>query len=211
MPVYPLLDLWLKSKEGLCVLIITLFIALFTSFSAHAQEIANEDKIKASYVFNFIRFIEWPLSDLKNHSAPGSKNAQPKNSHSQNHSANIVVCVLNRKKQFIKAFNPVIGKKVRGQTLQFKELTNTSDISQCNLLYIDKAEKNMVSELLLAIKKYHILSISDIKSFCRLGGMIGMVTKKGKIKVEINLNVAKTAGFKISSNLLEVATIVGRR
>ena len=204
MPVYPLSHVWLKRKERLYLLLFSFCMVFFSPFFtfAFAQEIANEDKIKASYVFNFIRFIEWPSSNLNNSSAPGSKNS---------HSQNLVICVINRKNQFVKAFNPVIGKKVKGQTLQFKKLTNISNISQCNLLYIDKAEKNMVSELLLAIKEYHILSISDIKSFCRLGGMIGMVTRKGKIKVEINLNVAKAAGFKISSNLLEVATIVSSR
>ena len=191
MSVYPLSYLWLKSIERICFgLIFILLIFSSSFFTVAAQEIANEDKIKASYVFNFIRFIEWPFNEPGDPSKP------------------IVVCAINRKNQFIKAFSPVIGKKVKGHLLAFKQITNPNNLEGCHLLYIDKAEKNLIPRLLPEIKKHNILSISDTKSFCSLGGMIGMVTKKGKIKVEINLDVAKAAGFKINSNLLEVAKIV---
>ncbi len=188
----PFSYLWLIRKQGICFRLISLLL-IFTSsffFIVSAQEVANEDKIKASYVFNFIRFIEWPSGETDDPSQP------------------IVVCVINRKNQFIKAFSPVVGKKVKGHLLTFKEITSPHNVEGCHLLYIDKAEKNLFSRLLPEINKHNILSISDSEYFCSLGGMIGMVTKKGKIKVEINLDVAKAAGFKINSNLLEVAKIV---
>lgn len=192
MSAYPLYYFWLKRKEVICFSLLSLLLMFFSlsKNTVYAQEIANEDKIKASYVFNFIRFIEWPFNE------PGDV------------SQSIVVCVINRKNQFVKAFNPVIGKSVKGHLLTLKKISGPLELSGCHLLYIDKAEKNLISSLLPEIKKHHILSISDSKSFCSQGGMIGMVTKKGKIKVEINLDVAKAAGFKINSNLLEVAKIV---
>ncbi|MCW8929682.1 MAG: YfiR family protein [Gammaproteobacteria bacterium] len=192
MRVFPFSISWLKRKEGICFQLIFLYFIFFSSFfnTTYARDITNEDKIKASYVFNFIRFIDWPLNQRIESSKP------------------IVVCVINKNNQFIKAFSPVVGKEVKGHLLTFRKISEPYDISKCHLLYIDKAEKNLISQLLPKIKKYNILSISDMNAFCSMGGMIGMVTKKGKVKVEINLSVAKAAGFKINSNLLEVATIV---
>jgi hypothetical protein len=155
-----------------------------------AQEIVNEDKIKASYVFNFIRFVTWPSILSSNLS-----------------SQKIIVCIINNH-QFIQAFNPIIGRKVRGHLLVFREVTQLTEISSCNLVYIDQSQRKLLTRLLPEVQKYKILSISNIKGFCARGGIIGMVTQKGRIRVEINLAVAQKVGFNISSNLLEVATIV---
>lgn len=177
----------LSSSVLLCLLIV---FSLSVFVPVHASDISKEDKIKASYVFNFIRFIKWPKTVLDN-------NAKPIN-----------VCAINRNNHFSKAFQPVISKVVNGHPLEFHRITNIEQVSHCHLIYIDQAEKNNLDNLLPIVNKHKILSISDIKTFCAQGGIIGMVNKKGKIRVEINLDVAREAGFKISSNLLEVATIV---
>ena len=155
-----------------------------------AESVSREEKIKASYVFNFIRFIQWPAELLGQGQDP------------------INVCVINRSDDFIKAFRPVVGKKVNGHPLALQKIKAIDQVSDCHLVYIDKSEKKKVKGLLVSQKNKRILTISDIDTFCKQGGMIGMVNKKGKIRVEINLQVARQAGFHISSNLLEVASIV---
>ena len=155
-----------------------------------AESVSREEKIKASYVFNFIRFIQWPEELLVQKQEP------------------INVCVINRRGDFIKAFQPVVGKKVNGHRLELQKIKIEDEVSQCHLVYIDKYEKNKIKRFLESQKNQRILTISDIDTFCKQGGMIGIVNKKGKIRVEINLQVARQAGFHISSNLLEVASIV---
>jgi len=174
--------------------ILHLFLLLILSFTlietSYAQKNSSEEKIKASYIFNFIRFINWPSTEL----------GQKKQS--------IQICIFKHNRRFEKAFKPVLGKKVRGHSLKFKKISNTKNIPNCHLLYIGKAEKSQIAILLPELTKHRVLSISDTRNFCAKGGIIGMVKKKGRIRVEINLKRAKSAGFKISSNLLEVATIV---
>ena len=180
------------SLRRFLTLLVTFFVAVcvFYFYPVSAQDISKGDKIKASYVFNFIRFIKWPPEKL-------NTNKQPIN-----------ICVINRSDNFVKAFQPAIGKKVDGHPLVLNEISDINDISSCHLVYIDKSEKKKVSTVLEQVEANKILSISDINTFCKQGGMIAMVNKKGTIKVEINLNVARKAGFHISSNLLEVAKIV---
>jgi len=177
------------------ITLITLCIGISSFYycNSNAQELTNEDKIKASFVFNFIRFIKWP----------SNKFLQP--------SQTINVCIINHVSSnnlFYKAFLPVAGKQVNGHKLALHKITKFDRINHCHVLYIEKEEKLHIKKLLYLTKKNKILSISDINGFCAEGGIIGMVKRKGKIRVEINLQSATSSGFIINSNLLEVATIV---
>lgn len=179
-------------KRMRCRIVFLFFIISILSYpaSVFAQTILKEDKIKASYIFNFIRFIQWPEQRLGNNTSP------------------LNVCVINRSDRFIKAFKPVVGKKVNGHPLTLHKVSDADELSQCHVVYIDKSKQKKIKELINFFDDNKILSISDIETFCKDGGMIGMVNIKGKIKVEINLDAARRAGFHISSNLLEVAKIV---
>jgi len=167
-----------------------LIIFLILSHNIKAQKLSTEDKIKASYIYNFIRFINWPMEN------------------NQKVSKVINVCSFSSSNHFFKAFGPVTGKQVRGRKIILHKITNPKQVAHCDLLYIDKGKKSNLGEILPLINKYSILSVSDINNFCNQGGMICLVKSKGRIGVQINLKVARTAGFNISSNLLEVATIV---
>ena len=177
----------MKKKQFIGCILMSIF--LFSTV-VNAKKIKSEYKIKASYVFNFIRFVTWPTQQL------------------DKKTESVQVCVMNSNSQFNKAFKPVIGRKISGHPLRFKQLSDINNIAQCHLLYVDKSKKNNIVKLLPLIEKYKILFISDSRNFCAKGGMIGMVKRKGKIRLEINLKATKLAGFNISSNLLEVATIV---
>jgi YfiR/HmsC-like len=177
------------------IVLFFLINSLFFPTLVSAHKITNDDKTKASFVFNFIRFIKWPADKLIKTSEP------------------INVCVINRNRSnspFIKAFKPFIAKLVNGHPLTLHKISNPEKIQHCHLIYIDKLEKNNLKILSPLIIKHHILSVSDIDNFCTTGGIIGLVKRKGKIRVKINLQAAQAFGYSISSNLLEMATIVSK-
>lgn len=176
-----------KTNINLIQSLYFLMLVLFIN-SSHAQTLTKEDKIKASYVFNSIRFISWPENVL----AVNTLN----------------VCAISESKAFSNAFKPVVGRKVKGNLLKFYHISIDSQINHCNVLFLDKTAHHRFIKLKKLIQNKKILFISDIKNFCNKGGMIGLAIKKGKMKLEINLDLANSAGFNISSNLLEVATIV---
>jgi hypothetical protein len=180
--------------SNLLQLFVLTSVILFVSLpvDANSSEIAREHKIKASYVFNFIRFIKWPDQKLNQTDQP------------------IVVCSIQQTDDFSKAFNPVVGSVVNGHPIVFHRISDidSNSINRCHLLYIETEENIALKERLNRLSQKKILTVSNLANFCRQGGMICLVKKKGRIKVEINLNVARKAGFNISSNLLEVASIV---
>lgn len=180
---------WLSYIAWFILVLVGVF---YGSDPASAQKLSKEDKIKASYIYNFIRFIQWPHS-------------------LSNTQTSINICVFSDNPDFVKAFQPVLNKKVRGQKLSITQLSQLKAISSCHLLYLAENKHNYFTKFLSKPQAFPILSVSDHRSFCAQGGMICLVKSKGRIKVEINLKVAKAAGFNISSNLLEVATIVSSR
>ena len=194
-----IIALFLKKKRGFLIkprslvfsmVLLCLINSLFFSNTIYAQKISHEDKIKASFVFNFIRFIQWPEYKLIKSSDP----------------INVCVIDFNRSNNsFFKAFHSFFLERYLAA---LQSISNQKNINYCHLIYIDQAETNNLDTLLPLISKNHILSISNIKNFCAAGGIIGMVKRKGKIRVEINLQAARASGFTISSNLLEVATII---
>jgi hypothetical protein len=75
-------------------------------------------------------------------------------------------------------------------------------------LYISSSEENRLREVLAALDKSAVLTVSDIPRFSQRGGMIQFVQENNKIRFEVNLASATAAGLSLSSELLKVAIIV---
>jgi len=154
---------------------------LTTSTTTNATD-ELETKVKAAYIFNFTKFVEWVGVSRD--------------------TLNICVIGNNAIAEILKdlaARNT--GRKIR------VELEQMTDLTECQMLYIDHSEKSF-SDLLVKTRGAQILTVSDAKSFANNGGIIGFYIDEGKVKVEINQQLAEASGIKISSNLLEIARIV---
>ena len=168
-----------------------LWIILVMAGPSHlfAVDLTTEEKVKASYIFNFIRFVKWPVQKITSDTS-------------------FNVCAFARNDNFIQAFRPVIGRKINDRAIALHRLDTTEKIAHCHLLYLGEARLSRHHEFLYQAGQQGILTVSDIHQFCQLGGIIGMVTRDGKVRIEINLSKAQEFGFHISSNLLEVSTLV---
>jgi hypothetical protein len=179
-----------NKKISFLIQMICFFAIIFLNNNSFARGITKEDKIKASYVFNSIRFISWPPNALER-------------------LASLNVCTISQNNAFKNAFKPVVGKKIKGHILKFYQVKVGENIDRCHVLFLDKTAAKKIKILRDILLQKQILFISDIKDFCEQGGMIGLKLQDGRIKLEINLSAVKLVGFEISSNLLEVATIIG--
>jgi len=75
-------------------------------------------------------------------------------------------------------------------------------------VFVSSSETNRLKDILAALDKANILTVSDIPQFSKLGGMIQFVLDGNKIRFEVNLTAAENAGLTLSSELLKVATAV---
>lgn len=143
-----------------------------------------ETKVKAAYIFNFTKFVEWIgfSRDTLNICVLGN-----------NAIAEILKDLASRN----------TGRKIRVEL----ELEQMADLTQCQILYIDSSE-NTFSDLFDKVRGAKVLTVSDANSFAKNGGIIGFYNYEGKVKLEINPQLAQASDLKISSNLLEIARIV---
>lgn len=172
-----------------------LFYAAFSCLiifagNAGAVEKYSEYQVKATFLYNFISFVEWPQSTENRGS--------------------ITVCTFGETPVFsnLAAFD---GDKVRGKTVEIERIKTINEADKCDVLFLAVSERDKARKLLSHIKNLPVLSVSDIPGFVESGGIIQFVEEGSKVRFKINLNAAKDAGLKISSRLLKIAYIVGEK
>jgi hypothetical protein len=147
----------------------------------------HEDEVKAAFVYNFAKFIEWPT---------GKTNEA------------INLCILGESPLGFSALKAIDGRIAQDNPLTTKLLTKPDDINDCHIIFIAASERNKITQLLKTAHQQHTLTVSDMDEFAEMGGAIGLVKIDDKIRFEINLLAAKEAGLSISSRLLSLALTV---
>ena len=163
---------------------------------ACADEIneAKALKVRAAYLYNFAKFIEWPDHAFENGNAP------------------FVIGVLDDKTFVDVLTSTVKAKLVAGRRVEVRQLWwgKTADrtrLNDCHALYIGSSKANL-HDILVSIGRAPVLAVSHIDRFARKGGMVGFVLEKGRIVFEINVDALERAKLKASSKLLKLARIV---
>ncbi len=148
----------------------------------------SEVQIESAYVFNFIKFVEWPADTVKS----GGK---------------IRLCVIgnNELQASLAALN---GRKAGAYELQIMPHGSSEALNTCHVLYIDQQEQRRLIPTLKSLGSKPVLTISDIPNFAERGGNIGLVYQENKVLFEINLASTRIAGLRLSSQMLNLAANV---
>jgi hypothetical protein len=99
------------------------------------------------------------------------------------------------------------GDVIRTHPLVFKKFGPTEDLSNCQLLFISRSEKNYLDLVLKQVNGKPVLTVGDMPGMAERGVMM-VVPEAVTNAITINLNVARSVGMKVSSKLLHLATIV---
>ena len=168
------------------------FVSLvFGALSLSAQKPKpNEFEVKATYLYNFARFVEWPST------AAAAKNDS------------FAICVLGQDPFGAVLDSVVTGETIDGKAVLARRVMKPQDAVSCRVLYISSSEDGRLKEILAALDKAGVLTVSDIPQFSQRGGMIQFVEESSKIRFEVNLANAGAAGLTLSSELLKVAVAV---
>jgi hypothetical protein len=150
----------------------------------------NEYAVKATYLYNFARFVEWPTGVT---AATGDSFA---------------ICVLGQD-PFGQALDAtLVGESIDGKPVVARRVARPQDSVNCRILFISPSEDARLKDILAAIDKSGVLTVSDMPQFSRRGGMIQFVSDGNRVRFEVNLTTARDAGLTLSSELLKVAVTV---
>ena len=157
---------------------------LFSAGAATADP-PSEAAVKAAFVYNFAKFVEWPA----NLSAADA----------------MTLCVAGTRPELAVSLAGLAGKSVQGHTLAVKNNVNAADLESCHVLFLGNDARPLAG---LARGRAGLLTVSDIPGFAQSGGIIGLFSEGDKIRFEINPRSAEAAGLKLSSQLMKLAKVV---
>jgi hypothetical protein len=149
----------------------------------------TEYQVKAAYLYNFGKFVQWP----------------PKTGAAKNDPFRI--CVLGQN-PFGVMLDDLSGQTIIGQSVSTRQIPKAQDAEKCDVLFVGASEQERVRVILEVIQKLPILTVSDMPHFVARGGMIEFVAQHSKVRFEVNRSAAARAGLSLSSELLKLAVNV---
>jgi YfiR/HmsC-like len=175
--------LWLRYV--LCALLIAGHFEFASCLSAQ-QSKPEEYQVKAVYLYNFGRFVQWPA-------AGGNDDS-------------FTICILGHDPFGAVLDTTLSGESIDNLKLVAKRISSPRDAAACHILFLSSSEAGHTKEALAHLEKSPVLTVSDLPGFTSSGGMIQFVLKENKVRFEVNLAAAEKAGLSFSSQLLKVAT-----
>jgi len=180
-------------------------LVLFVGPQARADSaVSREYQIKAAFLYNFIKFVDWPKEKAADPNAP------------------VIIGIIGKdpfqdafeplqeregkdKKVVIRRFEGFVELEKSGQKKQDQPHPKSQDIQKCRLLFICPSETERIPDILASVKGRSVLTVADATRFLEAGGIINFVTEEKKIRFEVNTAAAKQAKLSIRSQLLRLA------
>jgi YfiR/HmsC-like len=172
--------------------VLTIACTLVASNLLGQQSKPSEYQVKAVYLFNFGRFVDWS-SILP---AAGDDS--------------FAVCVIGHDPFGRTLDSALAGELIEKRKVIARRISRPQDAATCQVLFISSSEDSRLKDILPLLDKVRVLTVSDMPRFSVRGGMIQFVLDKDKIRFEVNLTNAERAGLNLSSELLKVAIAVKR-
>jgi YfiR/HmsC-like len=156
---------------------------------------SSEYLIKAGFIYNFAKFVEWPSATFAQPDSP------------------IVIGVLG-----IDPFGNVLDRIVEDKKIgprgfvvkRYKWGRDLKDLKDCKILFVSASEKAHIDEILQSVKGLPILTVGETPGFAERGGVIRFTLEDNRVRFEVNVEAAHQADLNISSRLLTLAKIIGQ-
>jgi len=151
----------------------------------------SAEDVKAAFLFNFARYVEWPEAAFANETAP------------------IRLCLLSNS-----GFHDVLAKTVSGRSVgrrpvAVETVEGLDAAGRCQLLFLGQGASLAGADVAARLGERPVFTISDQAGFAAADGIANFILVDNKIRFEINPSAARRAGLKISSSLLRLAKLVG--
>jgi hypothetical protein len=149
----------------------------------------TESSLKAAFIYNFVKFTEWPEDVLPS-------------------TAILSACVLGDSPIRDALERIVKGRLLSGREISVSQVQLDGKLRSCHLLYASGVTPAQVAAIVTAVRGAPVLTISDVDDFVRQGGIAQMFVENGKMRFDLNLEVARRSRLDLSSKLLVLAAHV---
>ncbi len=143
--------------------------------------IAQDEKFKAIFIYNFTKYINWPASE-----------------------GDFIINVLGDDAITMEMGEIATKKTVGNAKIKIIKILVLSDIKDCRILYVAAGKTDLLREIFLIAKKSNILVITEKANSCKNGSCINFINKDGKLTFEISKANIDVCGLEVSSDLLKL-------
>jgi hypothetical protein len=157
---------------------------------ARSEEL-TEYEIKAGFLYNFTKFVEWPSEVFHDASAP------------------IVLGIVGANPFGTLLTDAAAGKTVNGRAVLIKHFREDEDLQSCQIAFVSSLEKKRAAQILEKLGRANVLTVGEGDTFIAAGGMIAFVVEGNKVRLVMNLEAASEARLKISAKVIAVARLAG--
>lgn len=167
-----------------------LLVGPFTG-PAHA-ELTKEYQLKAAFLYNFTRFVNWPPERFPEKESP------------------IVIGIWGTNPFGEELEKIVAERKINGRAITVRTVSSPADARSVHLMFVSAAETSRLDETLAQLHDAHVLTVGESQPFAAAAGIITFKLEGDKLRFAINLKASEQAGIKISAQLLKLAITVRR-
>ncbi len=179
-----------RHLRAITVTVLGAVLALVLSSAAAGQQKPRleEYELKAIFISNFLKYVEWPESAFENAESPivvGIKGSDPFGAALE---------------ELVTGLQPIIGRRVVTEIYQSDQLTDAFHV-----LFVPEAERKETKKMLGGVCGRPVLTVGEQRGFAEDGGVINFVTDRNRIRFEVNLRCAEAGGLSLSAQLLKLA------
>ena len=177
---------WIRNSAPWLVLLLSLFLA-GTAKIVRAQSNDNEYRVKAAFLFHFAQLVDWP---------PDALNGTD---------SSLYLCTLAEDPFQGALESTVEGRTIGKRVIHVRHLQQSEDMRKCHLLFLGKAQSKRARVLVATLRNAPVLTVGETSDFLADGGMISFLLDEDRVRFDINLAAARSAGLTIGSRLLVLA------
>ena len=150
----------------------------------------SEYQLKAAFLYNFAKFIDWPDSSFANSRSP------------------FAICILGAD-PFGRALDDVLrDKSIGDRTVAIERFKDIAQTRQCQMIFVSPSEGPRLADILQRLRGARVLVVGESEGFAEAGGTLQFTLEDDHLRFLINTDAAQRAGLNVSSKLLSLAKVV---
>ena len=150
-----------------------------------AAQSPDEYRVKAAFILNFARFVDWPSDSFSE--------------------GGVLVVGIIGDNPFGGSLDQLNGTSVNGRRIAIRRFKFGDYLKGCHILFVSSSERNRLGKILDSVKGGSVLTIGELPQFNQTGGVIKFVIQDYRVRFEINPGAAGQARLKISSKLMALS------
>lgn len=167
-----------------------IFLVLALLVIVGAQTVAAaipEYQVKAAFLINFLRFVEWPSSQSDD---------------------SIDLCFVGPEEMQTAVLQMLQSRSYAERQVVIRALEQPDDAVTCSLIFVSRFSPGGEAAVLSRVSGRPVLTVGEKEGFIREGGIVNFVIRDGKVRFQVHRTRALASGLEISSKLLRLAEIV---